>query len=84
MLRNHGDSAVACIEKDWLRRDGLLVNGEVPEGREVYTDRLGKGVYLVRAVDGDVPELEECEVIRRLVAEAVVARDDRGAAPLAD
>lgn len=74
-LQNRNGSGVVTIPKDDLERDGLLTdNGQVAE-KHLTVDRLGERAYVVRVRDGDVPELAECKVVRRLAAERLLDED---------
>ena len=74
-LQNRNGSGVVTIPKDDLERDGLLTeDGEVAE-KHLTVDRLGERAYVVRVCDGDVPELAECEAVRRLAAERILDED---------
>jgi len=73
--RKQGSGTIA-LPKDDLRRDGLLDDGKIPSDQLVHIDRLGEGTWVVRAVDDrDVPELSECDAIKRLVAERLINMD---------
>jgi hypothetical protein len=52
-------SGTVTPNKDDLRLDGLVdQDGRVRPDREMHVQRLGRGAYLVRAVeDGTVPEI---------------------------
>jgi len=73
-LQNRDGSGVVTIPKDDLERDGLLDGGE-PSEHHLTVDRLGERAYLVRVCDGDVPELADCEVVRRVAAERILNED---------
>lgn len=75
-LLRQGGSGLVTLPKDGLERDGLLdENGDPREGQSMMVDRLGERCYLVRAVDGDVPEVSECPEVRRLAAEMMLDRE---------
>lgn len=80
-LQDRNGSGVVTLPKSYLDRDGLLTeDGEIPE-THLAVERLGERAYVVRVCDGDVPELAECELIRRIAAERVLDEDvlgDRG------
>jgi len=68
LIRQHG-SGLVTLPQGFLERDGLLNDDGVPRsGQSVIVDRLGERCYLVRAADGDVPDVEDCEVIERMAA----------------
>lgn len=52
-------SGTVTLDKDDLRLDGLVdPEGQVRVGQEMHVQRIGRGAYLVRAVeDGTVPEV---------------------------
>lgn len=78
LIRNHG-SGMVTLPKDGLERDGLLDDDGKPlDGQMMTVDRLGEGCYLVRAVDGAVPEVSECPEVRRLAAEMMLDQDALG------
>ncbi|MFC6757892.1 MULTISPECIES: hypothetical protein [Haloarcula] len=74
-LQNRDGSGVVTIPKDDLERDGLLDDDGEPSEHHLTVDRLGERAYVVRVCDGDVPELAECEVVRRLAAERILDED---------
>ena len=48
------------LDKGELGMDGVLDEGEIPNGQQMHVQRLSRGVYVVRAVaDGTIPELPE-------------------------
>ena len=48
------------LDKGELGMDGVLDEGEIPRDQRMHVQRLGRGVYVVRAVtDGGIPELPE-------------------------
>lgn len=67
----HGTPGIT-LPRDDLSDDGLLDDGEIPDEQWMRIDRLGERTYLVRACDGDLPDVRESEVVRRLVAETVM------------
>jgi hypothetical protein len=77
-LQNHGGSGVVTVPKDFLERDGLVDDDGDPADAHLTVDRLGDRAYVVRVCDGDVPELTECEAIRRIAAERVLDEDVLG------
>ncbi|WP_248515956.1 hypothetical protein [Salinarchaeum laminariae] len=48
------------LDKGDLELDGLVTSdGEIPDGQRMHVQRLGRRVYLVRAVeDGSVPDVD--------------------------
>lgn len=51
---------VVALEKGDLAVDGVIEDGEIPEDQEMHVQRLGKGGYLVRAVeDGEILDVDE-------------------------
>jgi len=85
-LRGDGGSGMATIPKKYLERDGVLdEDGELPEEQRLTVDRLGRRAYLVRLTDGgEIPELHECEAVRRVAAERVLSEDVHGRRGRAD
>ena len=78
-LQNKSGSGVVTIPKTDLERDGLLdEDGQPSKDQMVMVERLGERCYLVRAVDGDIPEVEECPAVRRLAAEMMLRQDALG------
>ena len=78
-LQNKSGSGVVTIPKPLLDRDGLLdEDGQPHEDQMMMVERLGERCYLVRAVDGDVPEVQECPEVRRLAAEMMLQEDALG------
>jgi hypothetical protein len=78
-LREKTGSAVVTIPKDELRADGVLEDGEIPDQQTVDVEKLGERAFLVRIVDeGEVPAVEECDVVRRLAADIVLSREPNG------
>jgi len=73
-LQNRDGSGVVTIPKDDLERDGLL-DGNEPSEHHLTVDRLGERAYLVRVCDGDIPEVADCEVVRRIAAERILDED---------
>jgi len=72
---------MVTLPKDGLERDGLVDDDGRPVGdQSMAVDRLGERCYLVRAVDGDVPEVTETEVVQRLAAEMMLHQDAIGGA----
>ncbi len=84
-LRNDGGSGLVTIPKNFLERDEVLEDDEIPDEQRVNVDRLGRRAYLVRITDdGTLPELHECEVVRRIAAERVLNQDAYGRPQRAD
>ena len=72
LIKQHGSSMVT-LPKNGLERDGLVdEDGEPVEQQSAVVDRLGKRCYLVRLADGDVPEVTETEVVKRLAAQRML------------
>jgi hypothetical protein len=69
VLQQKNLSGVVTIPKEHLERDGVLEDGEFPDEQNLVVDRVGRQQYLVRMVEGgDVPDLEEAEVVQRVAA----------------
>ena len=67
----------AGITLPWsvLERDGLVTGENIPDDQTMGIDRLGEGVYLVRAADdGDLPEVRETDVVKDAVARELMDR----------
>lgn len=80
-LRDDGGSGMATIPREFLERDDVLHDGEIPDKQNLTVDRLGERAYLVRLVDdGDVPDLAECESIERIVGQRLLQEDAFGQA----
>lgn len=64
-------SGVVTMPKDKLRDDGVLEDGEIPDDQCVSVDHIGTRTFVVRIPDdgGQLPDLHECEAIRRVAAE---------------
>jgi len=77
-LQNRNGSGVVTIPKDDLERDGLLTEDGEPADMHLTVDRLGERAYVVRLCDGDVLELPDCSVIRRIAAERMLDEDSFG------
>ncbi|QIO23082.1 hypothetical protein [Haloarcula sp. JP-L23] len=77
-LQNHSGSGMVTVPKDFLDRDELLDDDGDPVDAHLTVDRLGERAYVVRVCDGDVPELSECEFIKRIAAERVLNEDAFG------
>jgi hypothetical protein len=78
-LQERSGSGVVTIPKEELRADGVLDDGEIPEGQTVDLEKLGERAFLVRIPKGgDVPSVEECDVVRRLAADIVLSREPNG------
>ena len=74
VLQQKNLSGVVTIPKEHLERDGVLEDGEFPDEQNLVVDRVGRQQYLVRIVEGgDVPELEEAEVVQRVAAKIAVS-----------
>lgn len=86
-LRNlgNGNSGVS-LPRAGLEKDDLLEpDGDVPDNQTMDVDRLGTGVYLVRAVDGEVPDVRETDVVQNAVARELMERSAfDGVTPSAD
>ncbi|GGN92288.1 hypothetical protein [Haloarcula pellucida] len=74
-LQSRGGSGMVTVPKEFLDRDGLLDDDGEPETAHLTVERLGERAYVVRVCDGDIPELAECEEIRRIAAERVLDED---------
>jgi hypothetical protein len=74
-LQNRSGSGLVTLPKDFLERDGLIDEAGEPDDAHLTVDRLGERAYIVRVCDGDVPELSECEAVRRLAAERMIDED---------
>jgi hypothetical protein len=84
-LRDDNGSGLVTIPKDFLERDDVFDDGEVPEQQNLTVDRLGERTYVVRLVDdGHYPELTECEEIERLAAQRILQEGSLGQRPRAD
>ncbi|MFC7077874.1 hypothetical protein [Haloarcula halophila] len=80
-LLNRQGSGMVTLPKPKLERDGLVDDdGEIVESH-LAIERLGERVYAIRICDGDIPELSECEEIRRLAAERLLDQDVFGNQP---
>lgn len=66
---------MVTLPKSFLDRDGLVDENGDPDDAHLTVDRLGERAYVVRVCDGDVPELSECEAVRRLAAERIIDED---------
>ncbi|AZH26843.1 hypothetical protein [Haloplanus aerogenes] len=76
VLQQKNLSGVVTIPKEHLERDGVLEDGEFPDEQNLVVDRVGRQQYLVRMVEGgDVPDLEEAEVVQRVAAKVALERD---------
>jgi hypothetical protein len=74
VLQQKNLSGVVTIPKEHLERDGVLEDGEFPDEQNLVVDRVGRQQYLVRMVEGgDVPDLEEAEVVQRVAAKIAVS-----------
>ncbi|SEK86675.1 hypothetical protein [Haloferax larsenii] len=59
-LRTHDGTPLIALDKDELEVDGVLEDGEAPDGKQMHVQRLSEGVYVVRDVsDGGIAELPE-------------------------
>ena len=66
-------SGMVTIPIEFLRRDGIVENGEFPEHQSVDVSRLDERVYAVRLpADGELPRLSESEEIQKLAAQHLV------------
>lgn len=84
-LQAKSGSGVVTIPKAKLRQDDILDGGEIPNEQCVVVDRIGRRSYVVRfPEEGDLPELSECESIRRVAAELVLANGPNQRGQLAD
>jgi hypothetical protein len=84
-LQEKTGSAVVTIPKGELRADGVLEDGEIPDEQTVNVEKLGERAFLVRIVDdGEIPAVEECDVVRRLAADLVLTREPKGVEQPAD
>lgn len=85
-LRDDGGSGLVTIPKKYLERDDVLDDdGDVPDEQRLTVDRLGRRAYLVRLTDGgSLPELHECEAVRRVAAERMLTEDAYGGRGRAD
>ncbi|MBV0925024.1 hypothetical protein KTS45_12535 [Halomicroarcula limicola] len=76
-LQNHDGSGVVTIPKNDLERDGLLDEGGNPvSDTHIAVERLDERVYVVRMCDGNIPELADCDTIRRIAAERILEEDN--------
>ena len=74
VLQQKNLSGVVTIPKEHLERDEVLEDGEFPDEQNLVVDRVGRQQYLVRMVEGgDVPDLEEAEVVQRVAAKIAVS-----------
>ena len=71
-LQNRDGSGVVTIPKHDLERDGLVDDEGEPAEVHLTVDRLDERAYVVRVCDGDIPELRECEAVRRIAAERLL------------
>jgi len=84
-LRNDGRSGLVTIPRNYLEKDGVLDEGEIPDEQQVDVERLGRRAYLVRVTDdGSLPEPHECEVVERLAAQRILNEDAYGRQQRAD
>jgi len=78
-LTRKGSSGIVTLPKDYLLRDDVLEDGDVPEEQNLVVDRLGRRAYLVRLVDdGTIPDPEQTEVVERLAARRMMQQDAFG------
>ena len=78
-LQRQDTTGLVSIPYHMLKRDGLLdEDGQPREGQSMLVERLGERCYLVRAADGDVPDVAECPTVRRLAAEMMLQEDALG------
>lgn len=72
-------TGLVTIPHEMLERDGLLDgDGRPRKGQSMLVDRLGERCYLVRAVDGEVPEVENYVAIERLGAQKLLQQNELG------
>lgn len=84
-LRNDGRSGLVTIPRNYLEKDDVLEEGEVPDEQQVDVDRLGRRCYLIRITDdGSLPEAHECEAVERLVGQRLLNEDAYGRRQRAD
>jgi hypothetical protein len=75
-LQAKSGSGVVTIPKAKLRQDDLLDDGAIPGEQCVAVDRIGRRAFVVRfPEDGELPDLSDCEAIRRVAAEIALAQD---------
>ncbi|MFC6975672.1 hypothetical protein ACFQL1_15015 [Halomicroarcula sp. GCM10025709] len=77
-LQKRGGSGLVTIPKDDLERDGLVDDDGEPADVHLSVERLGERVWVVRVCDGSIPELRECEEVKRIAAERVLDEDVYG------
>jgi len=69
VVQQKNRSGLVTVPKEHLERDGVLEGGEFPDEQNLVVARVGRQQYLVRMVEGgDVPDLEEAEVVQRVAA----------------
>ncbi|WP_049969071.1 hypothetical protein [Haloferax prahovense] len=76
-LRNHDGTPLVALDPDELAIDGILdENKEVPENQQMYVQRMGKGVYIVREVpnEGTLPPLTETPFVQALASQEALKR----------
>ncbi|WP_373190080.1 hypothetical protein [Halolamina sp.] len=84
-LRTDGSSGLVTLPRQYLQKDGVLEDGDVPDERQVDVERLGERAYLVRvAEDGSLPDAQECEVVERLAAQRLLNENAFGQPRTAD
>jgi len=85
-LQDHGGSGLVTIPKGLLEIDGVLEDGDIPDEQCVDVDRLGERTYMVRLTSGagDLPDLQECDVVERLAAKWMLDAGALSQTPRAD
>lgn len=61
-LRDRNGSPAVTLDKDHLRRDGVLdADGSIPDDRQLLVERVEEGAYLVRVIESveEIPEAGE-------------------------
>lgn len=73
-LQKKSGSGVVTIPKPELRKDNLVEeDGSLPDSQTTCVDRLGRRTYVIRFPEGgDLPDLHECEHIRRIAADLMM------------
>lgn len=86
-LRSIDGSGYVSLPKDDLVRDNVILqSGEIPRDQQLHVERIGERCHVVRApVDGDLPQLEDCEAIQRIAASTILQQQAQPTAgPTAD
>ena len=85
-LQDHGGSGVVTLPRDELQKDAVLDDGEIPDEQHLDVERMGRRTYVVRIPedDGELPELTECDFVKRLAAQRALDLDARRFVPQAD